>query len=121
MNNGITIVVQEKDALDLSKNSSVTLKYEKPEMISIINGAQTISTAAEFWYENSSDGEQEDKDAREARKEVKERTKDRAKISPTPAGLSWRSTVCLGRSKRMISTSVSSRGERGYSGNISTV
>lgn len=80
LNNGITIVVQEKDALDLSKNSSVTLKYEKPEMISIINGAQTISTAAEFWYENNSDGGQEDKDAREARKEVKERARDRARV-----------------------------------------
>lgn len=53
LNNGITIIVQDENAFDNSRKRSVSLDYKKSEIISVINGAQTISTAAEFWYQDT--------------------------------------------------------------------
>ena len=48
LNNGITIIIQNETAFDYSKKSRICLDYKSPGIISVINGAQTISTAAEF-------------------------------------------------------------------------
>lgn len=58
LNNGITITVYKKSGLDISKNSRIILDYDPQkfsEVVSVINGAQTIATAAEFWYEDIGD------------------------------------------------------------------
>ena len=56
LNNGITITVRKKSGLDLRKNTHIILDSgtkEFPEVVSVINGAQTITTAAEFWYDDA--------------------------------------------------------------------
>lgn len=58
LNNGITITVHKKSGLDITKNSRIILDYDPmkfSEVVSVINGAQTIATAAEFWYEDIGD------------------------------------------------------------------
>jgi len=54
LNNGITMVV-DGSVLDLRKNGILKLHYNNKNIISIINGAQTVSTAAEYFYDNSSE------------------------------------------------------------------
>lgn len=74
LNNGITIIVQDHTALNLSKNTSIGLNYKKSQIISVINGAQTISTAAEFWFADTgnTDSQKDDVQLRErARKSAK--------------------------------------------------
>jgi hypothetical protein len=50
LNNGITILINDND-FRVKKSNSVTLKYSQDKLISIINGAQTITTAAEVFYD----------------------------------------------------------------------
>lgn len=75
LNNGITITVQKKSALNNSKNSSVILDYNSlkfPEVVSVINGAQTITTAAEFWYDDIGSKDENAEEIRErARKQAR--------------------------------------------------
>lgn len=54
-NNGIVMRLQDKSCLDRRKEYSIKLTYKKKEDFSVVNGAQTISTAAEFFYQQSSD------------------------------------------------------------------
>ena len=58
-----------------SKNSSVILDYNSlkfPEVVSVINGAQTITTAAEFWYDDIGSKDENAEEIRErARKQAR--------------------------------------------------
>ena len=49
LNNGITIVIQDKD-FSLKKSRVLQVGYNDDKSISVINGAQTISASAEFFY-----------------------------------------------------------------------
>lgn len=74
LNNGVTIIVQDANALNLDKTSRIGLDYSNYQIISVINGAQTISTAAKFWFEDTGnlDSDQNDSDLR---KYAEEKTK----------------------------------------------
>lgn len=52
LNNGITMVVSDRRNLQLNENNRLKLKFHESGDISIINGAQTISTAANFFYKD---------------------------------------------------------------------
>ena len=73
LNNGITIIIQNETAFDYSKKSRICLDYKSPGIISVINGAQTISTAAEFWYQDTgaADPQQDDILRQNAQKQAK--------------------------------------------------
>lgn len=67
LNNGITITVRKKNGLNLRKSSHIILdsgSKEFPEVISVINGAQTITTAADFWYGDAKRNEDDPEGAR---------------------------------------------------------
>ena len=49
-NNGITILA---DKIDLSDNASITLSRSKNDKLSVINGAQTLTACAEFFYDST--------------------------------------------------------------------
>ncbi len=49
LNNGITMIIKDDD-FNIKKSNSITLTYAKNNKISVINGAQTITTAAEVFY-----------------------------------------------------------------------
>lgn len=51
LNNGITMLVKE-ETVDRSKNNKIVLNYKLKNNISIINGAQTMTSCAEFFYSN---------------------------------------------------------------------
>lgn len=75
LNNGITIIVQDYTALNLNKCESIGLDYKRSQIISVINGAQTISTAAEFWFENTGN-----EDTQQDDEELRNRAKSSAKV-----------------------------------------
>ncbi|MGX8851137.1 AIPR family protein [Amedibacillus sp. YH-ame10] len=54
LNNGITIIVKDKQHFNLNKQNSIAFQYFNDGDISIINGAQTISTAANFFLSETS-------------------------------------------------------------------
>lgn len=54
LNNGITIIIKDKD-FNLKDNTSLTLSIGKRKHLSVINGAQTISAAAEYFYSKGTD------------------------------------------------------------------
>lgn len=51
LNNGITMLVQD-DEFSIKKTKCLEVNLGKNKVLSIINGAQTITTSAEFFYEN---------------------------------------------------------------------
>ena len=53
LNNGVTMIVSSKDNINLFNPNKVVLSFNKFGNISIINGAQTISTAANYFFDNS--------------------------------------------------------------------
>lgn len=52
LNNGITMIIKDKDFFP-SQSTSLQLQYSNEKDIYVINGAQTISAAAEFFYSPS--------------------------------------------------------------------
>jgi hypothetical protein len=50
LNNGITMLIQD-DEFAIKKSNCLDVNYGKGKVISVINGAQTLSTSAEFFYE----------------------------------------------------------------------
>lgn len=70
LNNGITITVQDPAAFDRKKAYRIGLDYSDPAKISVINGAQTIFAAAQFWY-----GHAENAGAAEDEETLRERAK----------------------------------------------
>lgn len=48
LNNGITIVIQD-EKFNLAKSRSILLQYSSKTSMSVINGAQTVTTAAKFF------------------------------------------------------------------------
>ncbi len=51
LNNGITMVLKDSD-FKLNKSNSLHLRYGNTKVLYVINGAQTISAAADFFYSN---------------------------------------------------------------------
>lgn len=49
LNNGITLVIDNNN-LDMKKDKLIELSYNESSVLSVINGAQTISTSAEYYY-----------------------------------------------------------------------
>lgn len=54
LNNGITLVI-DNNKLDMKKDKFIELTYNGSSVLSVINGAQTISTSAEYYYNLSKD------------------------------------------------------------------
>ncbi|NOW04430.1 AIPR family protein [Clostridium beijerinckii] len=52
LNNGITIVINNS-RFELKKDKLLEINYEKESVLSIINGAQTVSASAEFYYDKN--------------------------------------------------------------------
>lgn len=69
LNNGITIIANDRDALDLGRAHSIGLDYKESKTFSVINGAQTISAAAQFWFTDTGRGDGEGDDV-ELRKQA---------------------------------------------------
>lgn len=59
LNNGITMIIEDDD-FKLRKSDSIQIKYGNCKILSIINGAQTISASAEYFYENEDINEHKD-------------------------------------------------------------
>lgn len=59
-NNGIAIQIKQSEALDTRDECAIWLNYSQMGDLSIINGAQTISAAADFFLQQT-----EDKDVKE--------------------------------------------------------
>ncbi|MEQ3337452.1 AIPR family protein [Clostridium butyricum] len=49
LNNGVTMVI-DHDNLNLKNSKFIKLHYNNDDIMSIINGAQTVSTSAEYFY-----------------------------------------------------------------------
>lgn len=50
-NNGITLIVEEKN-IDLGNPDSIALTYNKAKDFTVVNGAQTITSASEVFFNN---------------------------------------------------------------------
>ncbi len=64
LNNGITMVIQD-DNFNLLKSKSITLKYSTQNVVSVVNGAQTLTTAAKFFNQNIEDTDPESQKKKE--------------------------------------------------------
>lgn len=53
LNNGISLYVDDEDQLDFSIYDKIKLKVGKTKIVSVINGAQTITASARANFENS--------------------------------------------------------------------
>lgn len=53
LNNGITMMVSSRDKINLFNPNKLILLFEEFGDISVVNGAQTISTAANYFFNNS--------------------------------------------------------------------
>ena len=56
-NNGITLLV-DKACIDTKKQRIINIKVSPSDKISVINGAQTISAASNFFYSNKKDSDE---------------------------------------------------------------
>lgn len=68
LNNGITMMITKKENLDLSGTSVIGVRCTDAMEVSVINGAQTISTAADFLYSLKDVTEAEKRNAKERAK-----------------------------------------------------
>ncbi|SCI94343.1 AIPR protein [uncultured Clostridium sp.] len=54
LNNGITMIIEDDD-FKLRKSNSIKVQYGNDKILSVINGAQTISASAAYYYEKENE------------------------------------------------------------------